>query len=331
MGGTNFEHYAPGKDLNEAFRTARAEAAHEHGHGGYTGTVAEKDDVVVISRTPVSLEEAYTLAEELMSKDDPRINDKWGPAGAIAVVTGRRTAQLTVASGNLKDWSWFGSKGEQPSPRVLEAIKAKRLLKRGEKILSVSLRSYRTPTASYRPSERFVDGTAVIEIQDAYAATQRKERVSFVFPGAVTWDNQEEWKNAARSKVKLAADEKIVGYTIHTTSPEFRSTVESNSKQQAVTRYIIKGTKYGNWETGLPTIAAARKTLEGIVDDLTPHGPNKFEVEGVIRRVGNTPLLVGTRNAKRTIAVIEVTILKTPPRPQPVEPDGWLLFGWASC
>lgn len=43
MGGTNFQTVGVGRDVKEAYQNAVREATYEHGHGGYTGTIAEKD------------------------------------------------------------------------------------------------------------------------------------------------------------------------------------------------------------------------------------------------------------------------------------------------
>lgn len=42
MGADNFDTYGFGKTARDAFNTACRDAAYEHGHGGYTGTIAEK-------------------------------------------------------------------------------------------------------------------------------------------------------------------------------------------------------------------------------------------------------------------------------------------------
>ena len=42
MGGTTFETIGEGATAEDAFKTAREQQAWEHGHGGYTGTLAEK-------------------------------------------------------------------------------------------------------------------------------------------------------------------------------------------------------------------------------------------------------------------------------------------------
>ena len=83
MGAESFSHQARGANATEAFNAARAEAAYNHGHAGYTGTVTEKIDFVMIplpeGRT------AHEYANELINTGDDRIDDKWGPAGCIQV------------------------------------------------------------------------------------------------------------------------------------------------------------------------------------------------------------------------------------------------------
>ena len=94
MGAMPFEHYADGVDPQVAFRSAREHALHEHGQGGYSGTLAEKDDYVIITRQPMTEADATTLAGDLMDRGDPRISDTWGPAGAIPVKTATRTIEV---------------------------------------------------------------------------------------------------------------------------------------------------------------------------------------------------------------------------------------------
>ena len=98
MGAHDFTVLAEGEDLQRAFAAARENAAYEHGHGGYTGTVAEKDQVVVIERTPLTETAAHATAQALLDAGDSRIADKWGPAGAIAVGD----------AGTVTGWLLFG-------------------------------------------------------------------------------------------------------------------------------------------------------------------------------------------------------------------------------
>jgi len=76
--------HASTKPRADAFSEAVADARHEYGHGGYTGTLAEKNKCVFISKVKTQ-KEATDLADKLIDDCDERIDDKWGPAGAIEV------------------------------------------------------------------------------------------------------------------------------------------------------------------------------------------------------------------------------------------------------
>lgn len=83
MGAYEFHHQSSGKTAQEAFSNAVDEARYEYGHGGYTGTIAEKHSFVKI---PVPEgKDPHRYAEELIEQDDDRIEDKWGPAGCISL------------------------------------------------------------------------------------------------------------------------------------------------------------------------------------------------------------------------------------------------------
>lgn len=62
MGAADFTTIATGKTVGEAFNKARRDAQYEFGHGGYTGTIAEKGDFIEI---PVP---KGTTAERLVAK-----------------------------------------------------------------------------------------------------------------------------------------------------------------------------------------------------------------------------------------------------------------------
>lgn len=89
MGASVFFSSASGSSAHEAFKSARDEAAWENGHGGYTGTIAEKHDYVMCSETVFpSYKEASEFANNLIDNDDNRISDKWGPAGCVKFTKG---------------------------------------------------------------------------------------------------------------------------------------------------------------------------------------------------------------------------------------------------
>lgn len=85
VGADQFAVYAEGGDVDAAFDTVRDDARHERGAGGYTGSIAEKDGYIIIINTVMDEHAAQQLAEDLIENSDPRIDDKWGPAGAIPV------------------------------------------------------------------------------------------------------------------------------------------------------------------------------------------------------------------------------------------------------
>lgn len=87
MGADVFFQDGRGTTAKEAFVDARDRAAWDHGHAGYTGTLAEKHEYVTI-KCPEGVN-PREYAEGLINKSDPRIDDKWGPAGCIKLEEGK--------------------------------------------------------------------------------------------------------------------------------------------------------------------------------------------------------------------------------------------------
>lgn len=87
MGANTFIDVASGANAQAAFNAVTDQARYENGHGGYSGTIAEKHDFVMIPRRPgLSAEQD---ADDLIEAGDPRIDDKWGPAGCFDLGKGR--------------------------------------------------------------------------------------------------------------------------------------------------------------------------------------------------------------------------------------------------
>ena len=79
MGGCDFVNGYVGKlSPEDAFNELVESARHSHGHGGYTGTIAEKDGFIMKECPPRKDPEKY--ASEIIEE-----NDKWGPAFCIEV------------------------------------------------------------------------------------------------------------------------------------------------------------------------------------------------------------------------------------------------------
>jgi len=83
MGAEVFMEYGSGKTPQEAFDDLVSQAQHDMGHGGYTGTIAEKGEFVMIEPPSNWKGDAQSYADHLLDIGDRRISDKWGPAGCI--------------------------------------------------------------------------------------------------------------------------------------------------------------------------------------------------------------------------------------------------------
>ena len=102
MGATNYVTVARGKNAKEAFESAHEQAQWEHGHGGYTGTIAEKGSFVLFQR-PKGVRQAtvkkvvygMTWGDKEITKLEKKYpkfpirqmaqvwDDKWGPSACM--------------------------------------------------------------------------------------------------------------------------------------------------------------------------------------------------------------------------------------------------------
>ncbi|WP_327356298.1 hypothetical protein [Streptomyces sp. NBC_01304] len=87
MGAMDFYTPATGRSVHRAFFNARSQAAWDHGHRMYSGTVYEKDEVTVLDEPKRPLAQATERAMELIGGRDPRVFPKEGPAGALPIET----------------------------------------------------------------------------------------------------------------------------------------------------------------------------------------------------------------------------------------------------
>jgi hypothetical protein len=98
MGAVPFMNVSTGTTPEEAFGSAVQQARYEDGHGGYSGTIAEKHSIVVIKHpshlggtTLPTSAEVKAFANKLIEDNDERIDSKWGPAGCIEFQPARDT------------------------------------------------------------------------------------------------------------------------------------------------------------------------------------------------------------------------------------------------
>ena len=78
MGATTFGVMSKGKDVQQAFDNAKEEAYYDHGHGGYTGTIAEKSGYKLLT-----VPKDKSLNEFIDSTIED--NDKWDDAFCVEV------------------------------------------------------------------------------------------------------------------------------------------------------------------------------------------------------------------------------------------------------
>lgn len=81
MGAQVFTQTKYGSDAKVAFKEAKEQAQYEYGHSGYSGSLAEKHSYVELPL--IEGMDAYSSAMEYINRCDPRIDDKFGPAGCI--------------------------------------------------------------------------------------------------------------------------------------------------------------------------------------------------------------------------------------------------------
>ena len=81
MGAEVFFTTMGGETAQEAFNEAVRQACYDYGHSGYTGTIAEKHEFVMIPLPDGK--KASAFARGLINDGDERVDDKWGPAGCI--------------------------------------------------------------------------------------------------------------------------------------------------------------------------------------------------------------------------------------------------------
>jgi hypothetical protein len=81
------------KTAKEAFQALVDEARHECGHGGYTGTIAEKRGFKMVSVPPGK--DPLQYAEDCLEDDDHWCQDKWGDAACIAIGPDTKDPDLT--------------------------------------------------------------------------------------------------------------------------------------------------------------------------------------------------------------------------------------------
>jgi hypothetical protein len=112
MGSVTFETLAFGETADEAFSNAVEDAKHMHGHGGYTGTIAEKSSFEVIPEQEHHGKQKRRYAHQPIEDGDERIQSKWGSVRVIncsGTAGAKRYREQHGLKGKRGDvWLFFG-------------------------------------------------------------------------------------------------------------------------------------------------------------------------------------------------------------------------------
>jgi len=315
MGASTFITQTSGSNLQEAFAAACQDASFEHGHGGYSGTVAEKHSVVALDKTPRWSDEGLAYAEALLEARDERISDKWGPAGAIPVCSVVRTARVTVSS------------SRSTSSAALEQMARDKVrIERGEELVSL-----RSTSSAYDSHTVTVNYEA--SIRRAGLGTSSTRTIKVVVDGSSSsMDFRRKVKEAVDAKMTSVAGQ-MAGWRIVTASSKTKSEVTVGKGRQ--TSYVLKESVSGwNRATDAPkyfsSLTEAKAALKQAMADSGAAGREaSFEIVAETRSAEGAPLVSATSRCVSTTVEVEVTVIKGRTRPTTI--DGWVLVGWASC
>lgn len=83
MGACSFVKVAKGDSAQEAFDSAVKEAQYQHGHDGYSGTIAEKDSFKLFNPSQEWLKDMIEERRHHDHKYWKEVDDKYGPAGCF--------------------------------------------------------------------------------------------------------------------------------------------------------------------------------------------------------------------------------------------------------
>ncbi|GGL42636.1 hypothetical protein [Planomonospora parontospora] len=151
MGAHPFTDYVLGTDVQDAYDRAVADAIAEYGHGRYNGTISTTDGYLVLSDTPVPLQEALDRHIALLDGDS-RI-EKRGSCGAIPILDSKRriTAPIPATADGYRTWA-----------QAVEAALAA-FIQPGEHIAD-ALRDVTGHFVTCKESKRIVSGSVTVTL-----------------------------------------------------------------------------------------------------------------------------------------------------------------------
>lgn len=312
MGAAGFTEIATGPNAKDAFSQIRDEARYEYGHGGYSGTIAEKGSFELVTNQPVPEEVAEVMAQELMAT---RFGDKWGPAGAIPIVRGTRKVAVT------------GLTYRPATEELVDVVMAQGQLPKDEKVEA----AYPVAYSMARDGTR-QDVTAEVTITRTRPMV-RAERITVTIPASgadgAQRDTHDLAASEAKKQVRLRKGESIVSTPRSIgLQPVTGKATAVAPKGKTLTRYVVIGLRgHDTWATGFDTQAQARAwALEALEAVSQPY--RDVDVIAITRRADGQPLVRITKPVRKV--TVEVEVLIRTAAPLLAKPDAWLFFGYAS-
>lgn len=133
MGSTNFTEYGEGTDPGAVYNRLVQQALHEHGNDAYNGSISTTGGFVVQQTTPVTLDEAYRIAEDSLDR-----YSKWEACGALPIVDdGQVKARVLNIVATYKGSLSYDDRQTFLDAEVKRQVTPK--LKPGERVLSWTL------------------------------------------------------------------------------------------------------------------------------------------------------------------------------------------------
>lgn len=171
MGATTEVNFCYEPDVAKAFRHLVDEALYDHGHSGYSGTIAEANGYAIYDNVIRLQGDAEKFAWHLANE----VAQKWEAALAIPFVSDTRSVKVTIPE------YYHPYDYEKVQQAMIDAalpvVRQRRLLRRGEKVIRVEVHSYsydERPFSHYgtsRPiNQRRTNVQTTVHIQRAASA-----------------------------------------------------------------------------------------------------------------------------------------------------------------
>lgn len=314
-------HRVTGTDLKESFNEDVAEARRMYGEAGNTGTIAEFNDVILVSDEVLTAAEAETFTFTLR---DPRVTGT--TAGAVPIVTEGRFVLVDSFEAPLDatDFELLTAASAvaelMPCERALTFVPTWDTVLDGVRTVSGRLKTEIDVPVRLR--------TQTVPIEDGTrTAVSHEDTIAFI-----------------EKACDLGPDEKLVRVVNKGRIAGTPTLTWSQPEGEPVIRYVVNqlpGNRHRDFDTGFDTFEDAVAHVEALTPAELEQCSRAIRITGVVGIPGAGPaherhitqggghyLATLTRDYPESVATWEATI-RCDALPDWVKPTGWLVFGWA--